>query len=458
MNTKLTTMLVIIAGILLSWPLYAEDNPEQLVRAQEQAVQQEVKIKETPEDRWRDFLEQRGWDGEMANGGVIIIPERELIISPATVYTKVRLGQPGWIESRISAFEQAEMEAKGKIIRYLSETAETKRTMSMLSNASWQDGDVNKVQELSEVSETLDRIGKKSLDLAEAQLNRALQKLDPDYNPDKYANQTPKDLQVTAESMFNRQVKAVAMKTLIGVTPLYSTEGKVGDSEYAVLVGVIWSPKLNRLAMSLFNDEYNIPKVKAGKKVTQHVPQDELALIATSGTRIVIDENGQYAVLAYGQAQPRRSNPGKKQAALHDATQIAANRARAQLLNFIREGMTLREEEIGKELSREFSDMDFATNITREYRKVINSKKIKVKLRGLRTIKEWHYEHPATGQMVAGSVLAWSPASVKLSSKADQMLSSNQKEKENIQPVEKNSGKRGEEIKLQSMQVDTGAY
>ncbi len=456
MKTQLTKILV-IAGVLFAWPLHAEDNPEQLVRAQEQAVQQEVKIKEKPGDRWRSFLEKRGWDGEMAAGGVIIVPERELIISSATVYTKVRLGQPGWIESRVVAFEQAEMEAKAKIIRYMSETAETQRTMSMLSNASWQDGDVDRVQELNDVSETLKRIGKKSLDLAEAELNNALQKLDPDYDPNKYANQSTKDLQMTAESMFNRQVKAVAMKTLIGVTPLYSTEGKVEENEYAVLVGVIWSPKLNRLAMSLFNDEYNIPKVKAGKKVTQHVPEDELKLIATSGTRIVIDENGQYAVLAYGQAQPRRTNPGRKQAALHDATQIAANRARAQLLNFIREGMTLREGERGKELSREFSDMDFATNITREYRKIINSKKVKVQLRGLRTVKEWHYEHPETGQMVAGSVLAWSPASVALSRKADQMLHDSQKEKETTPPAEKNSKQR-DAIELESIEVDTGAY
>ncbi|PIE59387.1 MAG: hypothetical protein CSA32_04145 [Desulfobulbus propionicus] len=457
MKTQLTTILV-FAGVLLAWPLHAEDNPEQLVRAQEQAVQQEVTIKEEPGDRWRAFLEERGWNGDMAAGGVIIVPERELIISSATVYTKVRLGQPGWIESRVFAFEQAEMEAKAKIIRYMSETAETKRTMSMLSNASWQDGDVERVQELNDVSETLKRIGKKSLDLAEAELNSALQKLDPDYDPNKYANQSPKDLQVTAETMFNRQVKAVAMKTLIGVTPLYSTEGKDQENEYAVLVGVVWSPKLNRLAMSLFNDEYNIPKVRAGKKVTQHVPQDELALIATSGTRIVVDENGQYAVLAYGQAQPRRTNPGRKQAALHDATQIAANRARAQLLNFIREGMTLRGDEIGKELSREFSDMDFATNITREYRKIINSKKVKVQLRGLRTIKEWHYEHPATGQVVAGSVLAWSPASAALSRKADQMLNNSQRKKETARPVEKNKAGQSDEVTLQSMEVDTGAY
>ncbi len=449
---------MVIAGFMLAWPLYAEDNPEQLIKAQEQAVQQEVKIKEEPEDRWRAFLERRGWNGDMAAGGVIIVSERDLIISSATVYTKVRLGQPGWVESRVAAFEEAEMEAKTKIIRYMSETAETERTMSMLSNASWQDGDVNKVQELSEVSEILKRIGKKSLDLAEAQLNSALQKLDPDYDLNKYANQSAKDLQMTAESLFKRQIKAVAMKTLIGVTPFYSTEGKVGGSEYAVLVGVIWSPKLNRLAMSLFNDEYNIPKVKAGKTVTQHVPQDKLALIAMSGTRIVIDENGQYAVIAYGQAQPRRSSPGRRQAALHDATQIAANKARAQLLNFIREGITLRESEIGDELSREFSDMDFATNITREYRKAINSKKVKVQLRGLRTIKEWHYEHPATGQIVAGAVLAWSPASVALSRKADQMLSSSQRKKETDRPVEENKLKQSGEIELQSVEVDTGAY
>lgn len=455
---KRIASILLLASFTITGTVYGEDNPEQLIRTGAEAIQQHIEPSESPEQRWRNFLSSKGWDAGLADGGVIYMPERELIISSASAFTMVRLGQPGWVESRVTAFEKAEMDAKMKIIRYLTETVATERSLEMLENASWTDGEVDKVKKLNEVAETMKRIGKKSMALTESKLDSALQKIDPDYDPARYEGKSSEELQIIAEDIFNREVKAVAMGTLIGATPLYSTEEKSKNNEYQVLVGVIWSPKLNRLAMSLFNDEYNIPLVAPGKILTDQLPLDKLMLLGTVGTRIVIDENGQYAVMAYGQAQPRRSSLSRRQAALHQAKQIAANRARAQLVNFIREGMTLHDSELSKELSREFSDLTFGTETVRDYQKKIKGKKVKVKLSGLRTLKEWSFEHPATGQQVAGAIVAWSPASASLSKQAGEMMATQAKPEPQATGTAPPQAETTEAPALQSMEIDTSAY
>jgi len=218
----------------------------------------------------------------------------------------------------------------------------------------------------------------------------------------------------------------------MGATQIYSAEGKIGN-EYQVLVGVIWTPKLNRLAMSLMNDEYNIPPVKPGKKLSQQIPIKDNILLGTFGTRIVIDENGHYAVLAHAQAQPRRSSPNRTQAALQTAKQIAGDRARAMIVNYVKEGMTMRNEEDSQELSREFSDMTVGTETLRQYKHSISGRKVKVQLRGIRVLKEWSMAHPESGQTVAGAIIAWSPSSASLSKYIDSTMKTGQVNKRNNQ-------------------------
>jgi hypothetical protein len=162
-------------------------------------------------------------------------------------------------------------------------------------------------------------------------------------------------------------------------------------------------------------------------------------------------------VLAYGQAQPRRTNPNRQQAALYDAKQVAANRARAHIVNFIREGITLRETELSDELSREFSDMTLGTEIVREYRKKIAGQKVKIKLQGLRILKEWNYQHPTTGQEVAGAVVAWSPSSAEMSKGVTHTMR-NEKPASVQKQIAAPNDNQAKTPQIESMKVDTSAY
>lgn len=445
--------VILVATVLLSaGHAWAEDTPDKILQTSEEASQKTPAATAVNlNEKWRAFVEAQGWPVEDTENGVLHAQDK--IIASAKVSVNIGLGQPGWVESRVVAYERAEMEAKAKIIRSLVETTETKRTLAVLENAVFQDGDIDKIKDLNEVAETLDRIGKKALALTEGSLDSALRKLDPDYDPEKYKKNTPEDLKIIVQNQFTRQVRGIAMKTLIGVTPIYSAEARMGGNEYQVLVGVIWSPKLNQLALSLMNDEYNIPVVGPGKPLAEHLPSDEAALIGTMGTRIVVDDKGHYAVMAYGQAQPRKAAVGRELAALQDASQIAANRARAALVNFIQEGLTLRESELGDELTREFSDMTVGTELVRDYRKIISGKNVKVKLSGLRVIKEWDAKHPETGQPVAGTVIAWSPSSASVSKEASATMD-NQAAREGVAAPQLQKDSKP----IESMKVDTSAY
>lgn len=452
-SKKLTSVfLSLICVTILITPVIAQDNPEEILKPSRADVQD--KIERVPlEQRWQAFLDSKNWGECVHEGGVVTFPQRDIIISSASEFTQVSVGQPGWVESRVVAFERAEMEAKAKIIRFLSETMTTERSLKLFENAGWSDGSIEEAKKMGQVEETLGRIGKKSMALTEAALDKALQKIDEDYDPEKYNNKSPEELKTIVENTFRRRVKAMAFRTLIGVTQLYSTEGKNG-SEYQVLVGVIWSPKLNRLAMSLMNDEYNIPPVKPGKKLSQQIPIKDKILLGTLGTRIVIDENGHYSVLAYAQAQPRRSGPSRTQAALQTAKQIAADRARAMIVNYIKEGMTMRNEENSRELSREFSDMSVGTETVRKYEHSLTGRQVKIRLRGIRVVKEWSMAHPETGQTVAGAVIAWSPSSASLSKQIDSTMKNGRvKNKQPEKQLPVSSG-----AILESMDVDTSAY
>lgn len=449
---KHITIILLTTVFLISRYAHAEDSPDKILHASEVAAQKKEVISSINlNERWRAFAAAQSWPSEGTENGVINVGEK--IIASAKVSVAVRLGQPGWIESRVTAFERAEMEAKAKIIRSLVETSETKRTLAQLENAAWHDGDVHKVKELNEVADTLDRIGKKTLALTEGSLDAALSKLDPEYDPAKYANKTPDELKQIVENRFNREIRNVAMKTLIGVTQIYSTETNQKNNEYQVLVGVIWSPNLNRLAMSLMNNNYNIPPVSLSKPLADHLPVDEITLIGTLGTRIVVDDKGQYAVISYGQAQPRKAPQGRELAAIQDATEIAGNRARAALVNFIQEGLTLRDSELSQELSREFTDDTFGTEMIRDRQKKIAGKNVKVKLSGIRVLKEWNAKHPETGQEIAGTVIAWTPSSAQISKQAAATMENKiDIEGTVIPPANKDSKP------LESMKVDTSAY
>jgi len=455
-SVKLITIILISAVLMCCNALaLAEDTPETTIQTASDLTAKAPLPEVNLEQRFQTFLDKMGWVNRVYEGGIIQIPERDIFVSTATAFTKVRIGQPGWVESRLITFSRAELEAKTKIIRFLAESPETARSLELIENANWSDGSIKEAKQLGQVQETLDRIKKKTLALSESALDTAMKKLDPEYDPEIFDNKPLEARKTIVEDKFHQSIKSMAFRTLIGVTPLYTTEGKI-KNEYQVLVSVIWSPKLNRLAASLMNNTYNIPPVDPGKTLEEYLPSEDTHLLGTMGSRIVIDENGHYAVMAYAQAQPRKTSTARTQSALMEAKQIAANRARGMIVNYVKEGLTMKDEESIREISREFSDMTVGTEILRDFQHKIQSREVQMTLKGLSVLRQWDTPHPVTGQNVAGAVVAWSPSLSSFSKSMDSAMKS--KRLASKKTMDQKKSVESEKVAIESMEVNTSAY
>ena len=127
--------VILVATVLLSaGHAWAEDTPDKILQTSEEASQKTPAATAVNlNEKWRALVEAQGWPVEDTENGVLHAQDK--IIASAKVSVNIGLGQPGWVESRVVAYERAEMEAKAKIIRSLVETTETKRTLAVLENA-----------------------------------------------------------------------------------------------------------------------------------------------------------------------------------------------------------------------------------------------------------------------------------------------------------------------------------
>ena len=247
-------------------------------------------------------------------------------------------------------------------------------------------------------------------------------KLDPEYDQDAYT--TPEKKVEVFNSKFDANVRNNAFRIVTGATPVKVIEGEGDRGGYEILVGIVWTQNLSNLALSLLNETYNMRPEEAGKFLGEFIPDDPEELVAMLGARVVVNEQGQRIILAYGQAQPQRTAPEHARDAEIVALKIAASRATGQIAYFIKERLVLSDTTTGKEISRRFSDDDYGASIVQVYRDSIEAKSANVTISGLMPIKEWILPHPATNQTVAGVIMAWTPESMAAAERIRQAMSS----------------------------------
>jgi len=443
---------IIMVSALLGFSfsaIHAQDDPEKILKDVVKAPLNLEIEGSSNERKWKNWVNTNKWGNSKYIGGVQHFQKRDMIVSVGTAYVNIRVGQPGWNEARMAAFERAELIAKSNVVSFLGEQISNQRSINLLEKAQFDDG---KIQQIKQVQSKWDNIVNKSTLLIDAKLDAQLKKLDDSYNPTAFKKLSPKQQKTAVEQIFKRAITRSAMRSLIGITPVYNAES-INGNQYEVLVGVVWSPKLNRLAVSLTNDTYNIPKVATGQNINNWVGELNTNIIGMYGTRIMVDENGHYNVLAFAQAQPRRSSPSREQSALSTAKSIAANRARAMITNFIKEKISLTENETSKEIFQEFDDYSTGARSLRNFQQAIKGHKKTIKLSGIATLRQWSMKHPVTGQKVAGSVVLWSPSSRKMSKDMDNVM--RLKPKSNM--IKQGKKSFSNEV-IESINIETTAY
>jgi len=416
----------------------ASDSPSVVFGAQGELI-----------EGWRARMSEFGFDAQYEPP--IVSPDLGggKFITSAMVSVQVPPGNPGFIESRVKAIEQAQLEAKGELIAMFTTEVGSSRLLEVQENASWQDGSVDEIRQLS----TLDRIVKKSERLTEAALDAAIQAVDPEYDPSIYNNQQEK--LAIASQVVKSATRVRALEAVAGAATVFSAEGYLniaGVDDYQVIVSMIWTPNLQRVASAMYNKYYEIPKLNPNVPIEDQIPADPDTLIANLGVRVVVDENGQFALLSFAQAEPQYTSAGRRAKAIQRAKKIARVRAMGYLRNFVGETVSFQQSEQSSELAVEFNDTSSGVENVRAYSESRKGVAASLKLVGLQGKGEWAGKHPESEQLVAGSIIAWSPQQQEAAQALKETLSGNPAKKK--ESPEEEASRKGFAIESMKIKID----
>ena len=120
-----------------------------------------------------------------------------------------------------------------------------------------------------------------------------------------------------------------------GVTPIFNAEGPDQSGRYSVVVGLVWSLSMSKVAESFYNSSVTLarkpPKPTIHDQISHMLSKDPNALAAFLGLRVWINEQGEH-VLVSVVAEDRTASEIM-------VRKKAAMRARAQMARFISEAM-----------------------------------------------------------------------------------------------------------------------
>ena len=128
---------------------------------------------------------------------------------------------------------------------------------------------------------------------------------------------------------------ATAQQLIKGFQSYKTFEGAEPGQRGTITVIALGSGKLYELADTIYAGSTNVPKGAPKKPIEEQLILDNAdALLASFGTKMYVNENGNLVLVAYGQASPSIENdPG----ALSTACQIAESEAYGHMVSFANE-------------------------------------------------------------------------------------------------------------------------
>ena len=358
---------------------------------------------------WEQGLREKGLKEGANDRDIYIASGRQTVTFPIT--------HPGFHESRTFAFDVAYLRAKAKMIRFLGTEIARSNSYDVLENARWSDGQGVSLAGLDQLS----RIQEKVQDLAETELDQELANLDPTYDPEKYGDREQKE--EAFREVVSRKIRTVATNFVSGALPFEVLEGPTGDGpSYEILVGLVWSPRLELAARAVAGSYAPPNKGIPGVSISEWLPKTQDAISASWGVHKLIDENGDQVFVGFGQAAPRRASPSRQARAEDIALRRAGVRAAGAIRGFVGETVRSEESDDGDEIAVEYADMAEGSEITNEFVDKIRSNADAKRFTGLTVVGRWVVSHPANGQKVAVVAVSWSPTGVERAGRVEETM------------------------------------
>lgn len=390
----------------------------------------EAEIAEAPRvrDLIDDYLSSKGW-GEGPN--IIGSGEsaRSFFVAVGVGTIAARRDSPGYVSSRSNAFQKAFIGAQRDMVQFLESEVSASVQSSYLEPSSAREtqridklvregmalqaakaqvaalsADVNEYAEYESTATAATQAER----LLRHELNKKL--IDAGFDPSQpVEGQQLASILSTEE--FKSAARIVANSRVAGMQAFKTFEVLPNGNQGQIGVVAIYSERLHGIANALYTGSYElVPDGAPRKPLKQQIPLDESVLLSTFGVTAKVDENGQLALVAFGQAGARTDSSRSITAAERKARTAAIQQIRFFAGSMVRTLETVEAAESMTELSS--GTIDVVTDDS--YEEAIKVSAESLNISGLKTIHRWDARHPVTGHYIAGIVVSWSPENARI--------------------------------------------
>jgi hypothetical protein len=360
----------------------------------------------TVEKQWSEFLQAEGRKngGRQFVEGENSLPDgRMLVYQSGSMEVKVPIGDPRFIAARNAAFGSSELLAKQKLAEFVKVLLSGNRGLHLAQQGA-EDAPPMLQQALAPIS-----IAKKAAILTDKALDEQIRQFEPKWDGTGRTEEERKSALVKEQTQFTSNIAAHARLFTSGAFTIANFEGPNADGKYVVLAGIVWSLRLANVATSIYYPGAALQQGTSGgptlKQQIDTMSQENPDMYPISGgARVWRDENGHFAIIAFGSA------PASSTSAID--RDRAALKAKESIQQFVgetvvtdgasKDAFTVQETTQG---SRIFNDDS--------YHREIDAQAKSVSLSGVFTLSEWRGEHPAGKVRMQVVVVAWSPTSAQ---------------------------------------------
>ena len=218
---------------------------------------------------------------------------------------------------------------------------------------------------------------------------------------------------------------ASAQSMISGFQSYKIFEGANTNERGSITVVALWSPKLNQLAKAIQGGSTNVPKGTPKKPIEEQLKLDNPdVLLASFGTNMYVNENGNLVLVSYGHASPSIENdPG----ALSTACDIAEDVAIENIVSYANEQIMYENMRRNVDKAETFMKdgmQAYESTVGRELNNLITSKS-SMRLKGQSLIGAYPIKNPLYKSTDCVAVVQWSAEGVAAANQSQSEMNNN---------------------------------
>lgn len=348
----------------------------------------------TVEEKWTNWLSRHNG---MTEGWNPRNDPRKIIISSQAVI-RAKPNDRKWVVARNAAFNMAELSAKQKLAEIISIAITTGRFAELAQQGGEAPPPMFKAP-LKKLS-----IADKTRVLAEKSIDEAIKYFDAQWNGTGMNEKEKQAKLITLQEKFSRKISARARLFNSGAFVITNFEGLNEDGNYSMLVGIIWSMKLAKIAESIFNPEVVLepvaPKTSILDQLSKLEQSDPDFFCYANGVRVWTNENGERVIISFGSVPATSSIMIDKDR----ATLVARSGIQTFVAELVETQATINDDFTYQETAEENQTFN-----NESFQRRIDAKAKTIRLQGATPIKSWRGKHPTGQQRLQVVAVIWSP-------------------------------------------------